>query len=74
MNRFTSALIGFAVGWLVCNLEYAFAGTAWGGPFTILMIPVVAGFISGSLSRSRAEVSGHREAPRCLAPQARLGS
>jgi hypothetical protein len=47
MNRFASALIGLAVGWLICCLEYAFTATAWGGPFTVLMIPVVAGFISG---------------------------
>jgi len=47
IRRLVQALIGFAVGWLVCMVEYAFCGTAYGGPFTILMLPVMAFVLSG---------------------------
>jgi hypothetical protein len=47
-NRIVCALIGFGVGWLASFVEYLFTATAWGGPFTILMIPFAAAFISAS--------------------------
>jgi SNF family Na+-dependent transporter len=42
MRKFTRrtilALIGFAVGWLVCFVEAACCYSAYGGPFTVLML------------------------------------
>jgi hypothetical protein len=42
MHPVKKAFIGFVVGWSVCNVEYMLTGTAWGGIFTILMVPFVA--------------------------------
>ena len=46
MRTSTKALLGFAVGWLVCMVEYALTASAAGGPFTILLLPLVAAFLS----------------------------
>jgi hypothetical protein len=46
MDRFINVLIGFGVGWIVSLVEYAFCSTAFGGTFTLLMIPVVAAALS----------------------------
>jgi hypothetical protein len=46
MKRIVCVVIGFGVGWAVAFVEYLFTATAWGGPFTILMIPFAAAFIS----------------------------
>jgi len=37
-RRLTLALIGFAAGWLVCFVEAASCYSAYGGPFTVLML------------------------------------
>lgn len=37
-RRSILALIGFAVGWMVCFVEAAFCYSAYGGPFTVLML------------------------------------
>ncbi len=46
MNRLLHAMLGFGIGWLVCLAEYFFTATAWGGHFTILMIPIAAAVVS----------------------------
>ena len=37
-RRLILAAIGFAVGWLVCFVEAACCYSAYGGPFTVLML------------------------------------
>jgi hypothetical protein len=37
-RRSILSLIGFAVGWLVCFVEAALCYSAYGGPFTVLMM------------------------------------
>jgi hypothetical protein len=37
-RRLFQAIIGFAVGWLVCFVEAACCYSAYGGPFTVLML------------------------------------
>ena len=56
-KRIVCVSIAFGVGWLISFLEYLFTATAWGGPFTILMIPVSAAFIS-ALSIGAAALAG----------------
>ena len=48
VHSITKGWIGFAVGWLVCMVEYGFAASAAGGPFAILLLPVVAAFLSAA--------------------------
>src|SRR5258706_12649926 len=57
MRRLVQALIGLVIGWLVCMVEYAFCATAWGGPFTILMLPVMA-FVLSALAVGAALLVG----------------
>jgi len=57
MRRLVQALIGLVIGWLVCMVEYAFCATAYGGPFTILMLPIMA-FVLSILAVGAALVVG----------------
>ncbi len=46
-RRLALALIGFAVGWLVCLVEAAYYYTAYGGPFTILLLVLMLFVLAG---------------------------
>ena len=52
IRRFVQAIVGFAVGWLVCFVESMLCETAYGGPFTtfvsFVMKFVFTGFAVGA--------------------------
>lgn len=46
-RRFIQAIVGFAVGWIVCLVESLLCDTAYGGPFTILASWATKFFFTG---------------------------